>query len=548
MRLWPSRVPADCPFPPSELFRGLAFSGRHATYTAADTWYPSWAADGRLYSPWADGDIDGQHVGCYPGDSAETGNAIIEGDDPLSLTVTALANTPGSAEPYEGRYPCATLVHDGIWYYGTYCLKGHYRGCADPTLNWWVLGPFVGFRISRDFGASWQDCPHTPLTPLFGESSLQGDEPIRIGSPHFIDFGRNMQHSPDGKAYLVAHGGSRKEDQYRPGNLTWISGDELYLLRVTPSPATINDPSAYEFFAGHDDRGEAIWSRDFSAMRPLLRWPNRMGCTTITWHPGLQRYLMCVTDGWPTNRTMNTYILESEQMTGPWRLVTYMERFGEQAYFVNFPSKFFTDEPTKCWLMYSGLFTGQLKRIPVGSSYAMVLQEVEFIRSDDMLQPDPFWHEQNIALSAQVLASSTKHGYLAGAVCDGTLADSTMNELAQWISADECEGAYIRLSWPGPHTIDRIWLFDRADKNNRILAGRLRFSDDTVIDIGALPEGAQCGLEVTFAPRKVTWVQFMVTSVSATTTAAGVSEFAVFQCKTLDDTPTEPEYAPPPGA
>jgi len=38
-----SRPPADCPFPPSPLIKGLDFTGRHAEYTDADTWYPSWA-------------------------------------------------------------------------------------------------------------------------------------------------------------------------------------------------------------------------------------------------------------------------------------------------------------------------------------------------------------------------------------------------------------------------------------------------------------------------------------------------------------------------
>lgn len=196
-RRWPDGTPGDCPFPRSDVFTGIAFTGRHATYTGADTWYPSWGADDQLYSPWADGFIGDQHVGCYPDEQAETGNAIIHGSDPLHLVVNALPNTSESALPYEGRYPCASLMHDGVWYVGTYNTKGHFRGCGDPSLNWWVLGPFVGFRISHDHGRTWQACPHTPAQPLFGESSLDGGL-IRIGTPHFVDFGRNMQHSPDG--------------------------------------------------------------------------------------------------------------------------------------------------------------------------------------------------------------------------------------------------------------------------------------------------------------------------------------------------------------
>ena len=73
------------------------------------------------------------------------------------------------------------------------------------AFNWPWLGPVVGFRISKDFGKTWTDTPHTPAKPLFGETGMWG-YPVKIGSPHFVDFGKNMEHSPDGKAYLVAHG------------------------------------------------------------------------------------------------------------------------------------------------------------------------------------------------------------------------------------------------------------------------------------------------------------------------------------------------------
>ena len=62
-----------------------------------------------------------------------------------------------------------------------------------------------------------------------------------------------------------------------------------------------------------------------------------MGVATVTYDAPLKKYLMCVTDGWPTCAKMRTYILEADALTGPWRLVTYMKDFGEQAYFVEFP-------------------------------------------------------------------------------------------------------------------------------------------------------------------------------------------------------------------
>ena len=106
-----------------------------------------------------------------------------------------------------------------------------------------------------------------------------------------------------------------KGTQFNHGNLSWISADQIYLARVTPSPETINDIEAYEFFAGHDDKGNPIWISDFEKIKPLLEWNNHMGCVTATWVPGLKKYLMCVTDGWPTVTKMTSYILEADALT-----------------------------------------------------------------------------------------------------------------------------------------------------------------------------------------------------------------------------------------
>jgi hypothetical protein len=371
---WPSQPPADCPFEPSAQVRGIAFTGRHARYTGADTWYPSWAADGACYSPWTDGNFDRRvedgwdvHNMDCSSDSRNpsnrgrdgksgTGQAKISGDDPLNLKLENLGVHYAAPAPYGGRYPCGSLVYNGVWYYGTYCLDETDRG-----LNWDILGPFVGFRVSHDFGQTWADTPHTPTNPIFGESGKNNGK-VKIGAPHFVDFGQNLGHSPDGKAYLVGHGATRPA-----ANVAWIAGDQAYLLRVTPSPATMNDPSKYEFFGGHDTAGAPIWTNDFRQIKPLIEWNDRVGHATMTYMPGLKKYLLCITDGWPTVKTFNTYILESDHITGPWKLVTFMEKFGEQAYFVNIPSKFISADGKTAWLCYSANFTNNA----FGTSWAI---------------------------------------------------------------------------------------------------------------------------------------------------------------------------------
>jgi hypothetical protein len=374
--LWPSKAPAGCPFPASARLQGIEFTGRHAEYTNADTWYPSWAADGKLYSPFTDGKVGPISVSSG-GKTAATGHALIEGDDPLDLKVTPLGTWPGSPEPYEGRYPCGSLVYKGIWYYGTYALLNAAYG-----LNWPILGPTPGFYVSRDFGKTWTNPPHTcePGKALFPEPEKKGG-PVKIGAPHFVDFGRNMEHSPDGKAYLVGHGAVQRDMEDRVANLSWITGDQVYLCRVTPSPEAINDAQAYEYFGGRDAAGKPVWTKDFARIKPLAEWNDNMGCVTITYNAPLRKYLMCVTDGTNTVWKFNSYILESSDITGPWRMAAYLKDFGAQAYFLNIPSKFISPDGRTMWLCYAANFTNdwlgtKLASNPPGSRYGMCLQEI----------------------------------------------------------------------------------------------------------------------------------------------------------------------------
>jgi hypothetical protein len=59
---------------------------------------------------------------------------------------------------------------------------------------------------------------------------------------------------------------------------------------------------------------------------------------TATLHPTLNKYFFCVTapttHPWANTGPFDTYILEAPALTGPFSLVSYMPKFGMQAYFV----------------------------------------------------------------------------------------------------------------------------------------------------------------------------------------------------------------------
>jgi len=548
-QIWKSEVPTECPFEKSSDIIALAFTHHFASYTDADTWYPSWASDDNMYSGWTDGEIGEESCYSSGGEKARTGNAKIVGDDPLNLKVISLGSCPASALPYQGRYPCANLVHNGIWYYATYCID--FEPDA-PEYSWAVLGPVPGLRISYDYGKTWMDSPLSPEHSLFPESGKNGQK-IKMGTPHFVDFGQNLKYSPDGKAYLIAHGAHDPDPKPRKANLSWIAGDEIYLARVQPSPKNINNITKYEFFCGFDNNQRPVWSSDFSKIRPVIQWNNRMGCVTMTYNAPLRKFLMCITDGWPGVRNMNTYILESGSMTGPWRLVTYMRDFGKQGYFVNFPSKFIGADGRTAWLCYSAnfherYFANRTVSDPIGSKYALCLQEVRLLDSSEFerfksnaarQETDPLKSPKNIALRARVYVSSVKKShkpftelvdYFGEGAVDGIVDRDRMDPKHEWASNGEKDSASIRLIWEKPEKIDRIWIFDRpGTRSSHITSGLLVFSDGSTIHVGELPENAGAAREISFPSKEVTWLAFLVDSVSKETSDAGLAEIAVFR-------------------
>lgn len=309
------------------------------------------------------------------------------------------------------------------------------------------------------------------------------------------------------------------------------------MIRVTPSIETINDSLKYEFFAGRDDAGKAVWTNDFAKIQPMAEWQDNMGCVTTTYNAPLKKYLMCVTDGGTTMKHYNTYILESDQITGPWMLATYMKHFGEEAYFVNIPSKFISADGRKFWLCYSANFAHgwgatSCRFLPPGNSDRMCLQEVNLLSPSDpipALPPNPLNVEDNVAKKAVISASSTHPGYSVQAMVDGYTGGYPGTPEQEWASHGEKDTAVVRLTWDKPQTIDRVLLFDRPIAEEQITSEMLVFSDGTTIPVGALPDDAKKGLEVKFEPKTVKWMVLIVTGVSPKTLHIGLSEIAVFR-------------------
>ncbi|HEX3698171.1 MAG TPA: hypothetical protein VH374_22560 [Polyangia bacterium] len=359
---WPSMPPASNPFSASTSIREVVFTGRHALYGQGDTFIPTWGSDDNIYTPFTYGTVDNVNSG------SGFGWAKFTGSDPLNLTVAGAGTiNVGAPGPYYGAFPSASVILNGVWYYGGSGEDGFNGTCG----YWCVGGPFLGFWTSTDYGAHWTAPPDGYAGSLFGETDLNGGK-VKMGGPRAVDFGKEMQHSPDGKIYFIGTGAT---DPNATDN--WVTGDQIYMARVTLTPSTANDVSAWEFFAGRDGGGNAIWSSSFASIQPLLEWKNQMGSLWMTYIAPLKKYLLAVSrphDGFNNYGGFDTFFLESDSVSGPFRMVQYLQNFGVGAYYVTMPSRFISDDGRTAWIEYSsGDFTTE---DPPGSRYAMSFQEV----------------------------------------------------------------------------------------------------------------------------------------------------------------------------
>ena len=395
-----SRLPRKCPLTLSRRYGGISFTGRYATYTNADTWYFISATDGTLYSCWTDGAVNGQGTG-----SPNPWSARITGSDPLRLGVSTVGKRISHhgnelLPPNFGRYPSAQLMYNDIWYYGTYLLEQDDRSLFVPNADWPVLQPFVGFRLSSDFGETWYD-QTSPLEPLLENAHDKwvrahgvdfNPHEVMIGAPHFVDFGKNLQYAPtDGPtgrkwAYMVAHGADAGSTL---AHNSWISGDNIYLVRILMPEGTdleaneryVNNPANWQYLSR--DGSYRPWNRDnlqevYDNIRPIVDATGYLGNVGLTYNAPLGKFFMTLSRVDPTDRnSFDALILESDAIDGRYRVVQYLKGFAAVSYFLNIPSRFISSDGRTMWLSYSSNYHYKNNPQPTigGSQYSLCLTE-----------------------------------------------------------------------------------------------------------------------------------------------------------------------------
>ncbi len=148
-----------------------------------------------------------------------------------------------------------------------------------------------------------------------------------------------------------------------------------------------------------------------------------------------------------------------------------------------------------------------------------------FVKKDEI-----FWIRDfgmNIARIATVTASTQASGTNQTGLkaVDGILSGYPFDPEREWATTGQTAGAWLRLDWPSAMKLSRVAIYDRPNSADNVLTSHLEFSDGSVWSVGALPtDGSR--LVVSFTPRNVSWVRFVVDSAAGKN--VGLAEIEVF--------------------
>ena len=236
------------------------------------------------------------------GSQTAQGWAILSGPDPFNLVIDSMGsltrppfNVTLSVPPTYNLYPSTSFVYRGTWWIDYYFIWGN---AAQSR-----LGPLLGFEHSTNNGRNWSvagipvwSSPERPLHGVFEPINLT--LPLKVGAPRFADLGPDLVHSPDGRAYVISHGCEDNDGLH----CTFMVGDAAYLLRtrrpfseIAHEPACLNRADTWEFYANASTQAPgAQWVPTVTQATPLFRWPTGVGGVTLTFNPGLNRFLAVV--------------------------------------------------------------------------------------------------------------------------------------------------------------------------------------------------------------------------------------------------------------
>jgi len=358
-------------YPPSTIVAGLEWlaPARKHPGTGSDMHWHAWGDDDALYFV----DDDGKNFD-LPWNFAHLLRATGMPPDVHLEEVSAFPELVRPASAKFRRYVDGALAVGSRLYVAAY----DYDDDEATARPFWFLdavsrhGGVASLMYSDDYGRTFQNAPDPAVeAPYFLGPNFAGLA--------FVGFGPGYTGVP---AFLGDHVYAISND------VNWESGSHVRLARVPKN--RVLDRAAWEFYAGEADglgEADAVWSADESAAAPVLSDPGHVGHPTMTWNPGLGRFLLAfgsdavphtfdtteeiVRATWHQRRELCLY--EGPTPWGPWGLVHYEHAWeGDHvAYLPQIPPKWLSADGRAGWLVFSGDY-GHYVEDPDHSFYAFM--------------------------------------------------------------------------------------------------------------------------------------------------------------------------------
>lgn len=374
------------PYPRSETITGLEWTARAVSYPGSGTdmhWH-AWGDDGALYIV----DDDGANFG-LPWNFAHFLRAT---GTPPAIQLEEISAFPELVRPPSAKY---RRYVDGALAVGSRLFVAAYDYDDDEATGkeHWFLdavsrhGGVASLMYSDDYGRTFQNAPD----PLVETDYFLGPNFAGIA---FVGFGPGYSGVPEAFGDYV----------YAISNdVNWESGDHVRLARVPRD--RVLDRAAWEFYAGtgagHTDAAPD-WSREETEAAPILSDPGHVGHPTMTYVPGLERFLLAfgsdevphtfetpeemVKQTWHRRRELCLY--EGPTPWGPWGLVHYDPRWeGEHiAYLPQIPPIWLSADGREGWLVFSGDY-GHYAGRPEESFYAFMMRPFRLLLTEEARMP-----------------------------------------------------------------------------------------------------------------------------------------------------------------
>lgn len=297
----PSRVIQTIEWAPAE---GIVRQAR-----GSDNWPITWADDDQLYTAYGDGQ------GFEPFVPGKLSLGLCRVSGPPNGFVGTNIQAPSLEARGDGaraRKASGLLSVKGVLYLWA-------RNTGNSQLAW-----------SRDHGRTW-----TWADWKFTES---------FGCPTFLNFGRDYAGARDGFVYVFSQD---SDDAY-------TRADRYVLARAPVERLT--GRATWEFFARVNEAGEPVWSRDVRHRGAVFDRPGGCYRSSVSFHPGLKRYLWCQTGPGDAPRFAGGFgIFDAPEPWGPWTEVFWTDTWdvgpGETQHL---PAKWMDSDGRTIHLVFSG--------------------------------------------------------------------------------------------------------------------------------------------------------------------------------------------------